>query len=64
LKYAGSRQRFAYGVGAIAAGGSGVAFPLMTILFQRFVNTFNDYSVGKLTEDELESDIKTALYMH
>jgi hypothetical protein len=33
----------------------------MTILFQRFVNTFNDFMQKKITEDDLQGDIQEAL---
>ncbi|EGE02200.1 multidrug resistance protein [Trichophyton equinum CBS 127.97] len=49
--------------GFFAAVASGTALPLMTIIFGKFVNIFNDFGVGKISGDDFRGQIsKNALW--
>ncbi|KAI1909044.1 multidrug-resistance transporter mdr5 [Ophidiomyces ophidiicola] len=50
--------------GFLAAIGSGTTLPLMTIVFGKFVDEFNDYGKGTVSPEQLRRSIsKNALYL-
>ncbi|RPA74037.1 multidrug resistance protein 1 [Ascobolus immersus RN42] len=63
LKMCGTTELTFYIIGTIAAIASGIAMPMMTVVFGGFVTTFTDFGTGRLTPDEfMDEAVKYTLY--
>lgn len=59
-----TRHRIYYVLGLLCSAGSGTILPLMTLIFGKFVSVFNDYALGKITDDAMISQIGHYAYVY
>lgn len=57
FKYADKTSRILYSVAFIAAIAAGVTLPLMDLVFGKFVTTFTDFAMGRMTPGHYMSQV-------